>query len=112
MKKRGLVIAKGWENKDIHLLVRKTSYSAEYDVESANDELETDPNLPKYQCVIKLLRKLNGESRGSIVSEIIGELKKPYFYSVFVLNGTEVPFHELKKEELDNTYRYDALRKS
>ena len=86
--------------------------AAGYDVKPADDELEIYPNLPKYQCVNKLLRKLNGESRGSIASEIIGELKKPYFYSVFVLNGTEVPFHELKKEELDNTYRYDALRKS
>ena len=112
MKKRGFEKAKGWKNKDIHLPVRKTSHSAGYDVKPADDELEIYPNLPKYQCVNKLLRKLNGESRGSIASEIIGELKKPYFYSVFVLNGTEVPFHELKKEELDNTYRYDALRKS
>lgn len=47
-----------------------------------------------------------------LLKEIIGELKKPYFYSVFVLEGTNVAFNELKGEELDNTYRYNALRKS
>ena len=109
-------------------------YTARY----ADDELALNPNLPKYQCVIKLLRKLNnqenrnakyrccvtimmpsgdynqeiGESNGTIAKEIIGELKKPYFYSVFILEGTNVVFNELKGKELDNTYRYNALRKS
>lgn len=104
----------------------------------ANDELALDSSLPKHQCVVKLLRKMNGEqnrnakyrccvtsmmsngdyhqeigeSEGTIANEIIGELKKPYFYSVFILNGTNVAFNELKGEELDNTYRYNALRKS
>ncbi|MBQ6324235.1 MAG: non-canonical purine NTP pyrophosphatase [Bacilli bacterium] len=109
-------------------------YTARY----ADDELSKDPSLPKYQCVIKLLRNLSeeenrkaqykccvttimpngdyhqevGVSEGIIAKEIIGELKKPYFYSVFILNGTDVAFNELKGEELDNTYRYNALRKS
>lgn len=104
----------------------------------ANDELALDSSLPKHQCVVKLLRKMNGEqnrnakyrccvtsmmsngdyhqeigeSEGTIANEIIGELKKPYFYSVFILNGTNVAFNELKGKELDNTYRYNALRKS
>lgn len=109
-------------------------YTARY----ADDELALDLSLPKYQCVVKLLREMNGvqnrnakyrccvtsmmpngdyhqeigESEGKIANEIIGELKKPYFYSVFILNGTNVAFNELKGEELDNTYRYNALRKS
>ncbi len=109
-------------------------YTARY----ADDELALDSSLPKHQCVVKLLRKMNdeqnrnakyrccvtsmmpngdyhqeiGESEGKIANEIIGELKKPYFYSVFILNGTNVAFNELKGEELDNTYRYNALRKS
>lgn len=38
MKKvRGFEIAKGWEDKDIHLPVRKTAHSAGYDVEAAED---------------------------------------------------------------------------
>ena len=109
-------------------------YTARY----ADDELAINPELPKHQCVIKLLRKLNnednrkatyrccvttmmsngeylqeiGESKGSIAKEIIGELKKPYFYSVFILEGTNVVFNELKGNELNDTYRYNALRKS
>ena len=109
-------------------------YTARY----ADDEIALDSSLPKYQCVVKLLRKMNGEqnrkakyrccvttmmpngeynqeigeSVGTIANEIIGELKKPYFYSVFILNGTNVAFNELKGKELDDTYRYNALRKS
>ncbi len=109
-------------------------YTARY----ADDELALDAELPKYQCVIKLLRKLkdqenrnaqyrccvttmmpNGEyhqeigcSEGTIAKDIIGELKRPYFYSIFILKGTNVAFNELNEEELDHTYRYHALRKS
>ncbi len=104
----------------------------------ADDELLLNPNLPKYQCVIKLLNKLKGEknrnatykccvtimmpngkyhqeigeSKGTISEKIIGELKKPYFYSVFMLEGTDVAFNCLKAKDLNNTYRYKALRKS
>ena len=104
----------------------------------AEDEMVLNKDLPKYQNVVKLLRKLNGvenrnakykccvttmmpdgqffqeigESDGTISKEIIGELKRPFFYSVFILNGTNVAFSELKKEQLDNTYRYNAIRKS
>lgn len=109
-------------------------YTARY----ADDERKLDSSLPKYQCVLKLLRNLkeesnrnakyrccvtcmlpNGEyfqetaeSHGVIAKDVIGELTKPYFYSVFVLNGTDVAFNELSVEELKNTYRYNALRKS
>ena len=109
-------------------------YTARY----ADDELAMNPELPKYQCVIKLLRNLNNEdnrkaaykccvttmmpngeyhqefgvSEGSIAREIIGELTRPYFYAVFVLNGTDVAFNKLEEKELKNTYRYNALRKS
>ena len=104
----------------------------------ADDELAIDPKLPKYQCILKLLRKLKnnenrkatyrccvttimpngeyyqelGESEGTIVKEISGDVTKPYFYSVFILNGTNVTFNKLKPEELYNTYRYKALRKA
>lgn len=36
-KKRGFEIAKGFENKDIHIPVRKTKYAAGYDIEAAED---------------------------------------------------------------------------
>ena len=109
-------------------------YTARY----AEKELKENPKLPKYQCVLKLLDRLKGldnrtasyrccvttmmpdgkfyqvndESYGNISEEIIGELTKPYFYSVFILNGTNVAFNELKGKELDNTYRYKALKRT
>lgn len=109
-------------------------YTARY----ADDELALNNDLPKHQCVIKLLRKLNnvdnrsaaykccvtvmmpngeyhqefGESKGTIAQEIIGDLTKPYFYAVFILNGTKVAFNRLEPEELNDTYRYNALRKA
>ncbi len=37
MKTRGFEVAKGWENKNINMPVRKTAKSAGYDVEAAED---------------------------------------------------------------------------
>ena len=108
-------------------------YTARY----ADDELSLDTNLPKYQCVIKLLRNLDGvknrnamykccvtcmmpdgtyfqefgESNGVIAEEIIGKLNKPYLYSVFVLDNYDKAFSDLNSEELKCTYRHKALRK-
>ena len=107
-------------------------YTARY----AEEERKENPELPKYQGVIKLLDKLknidnrnaayrcevtcmmpdgtyfqsNGESNGKIAEEIMGELKKPYFYSVFVLDGQDKPFSALTPDELETSYRYIALR--
>lgn len=109
-------------------------YTARY----ADDELALNSELPKYQCVLKLLRKLNnkdnrdaayrccvtvmkpngeyhqefGESKGIISKDVIGDLTKPYFYSVFILNGTNVAFNKLEPKELNDTYRYKTLRKA
>lgn len=109
-------------------------YTARY----ADDELALNPELPKHQCVLKLLRILNdkknrkasykccvtcmmpdgtyfqelGESKGHIAKDIIGELKKPYFYSVFILDGYDKAFSALNEKELKDTYRYNALKKT
>jgi len=37
MRKRGFEIAKGWENKDVHLPKRSTKHAAAYDLEAAED---------------------------------------------------------------------------
>lgn len=36
---RGFEIAKGWENKDIHIPIRKTAKAAAYDIEAAEDTI-------------------------------------------------------------------------
>lgn len=49
MKKvRGFEIAKGWEDKDIHIPVRKTARAAAYDIEAAEDVV-----IPVYKPGIK-----------------------------------------------------------
>lgn len=48
MKTRGFEIAKGWEDKDINLPVRKTRFSAAYDIEAAEDIV-----IPPYEKGMK-----------------------------------------------------------
>ena len=48
MRNRGFEIVKGYENKDIHIPVRKTRHSAGYDIEAAEDVV-----IPKYYPGIK-----------------------------------------------------------
>ena len=47
-KKRGFEIAKGWEDKEINLPIRKTKHSAAYDLEAAEDIL-----LPSFKMGMK-----------------------------------------------------------
>ena len=107
-------------------------YTARY----AEEELKNNPNLPEYECVNKVLRKLKDNknrkaiykcvvtffnegyyfqetaySEGVIANEIIEPIKKPYFYSVFILKGINKVFNQLTDEELEDTYRYVALKK-
>lgn len=107
-------------------------------VSLSNKKIALNPKLPKYESVNKLLKNLNGkknrtavykacvtimmpngeyiqefgESKGTIATKIIGKLERPYFYSIFVLDGTNVAFNELEGKELDNTYRYIAIKKA
>ena len=48
MKLRGFEIVKGYENKNIHIPVRKTSHAAAYDIEAAEDTV-----VPVYKPGIK-----------------------------------------------------------
>ena len=47
-KTRGFEVAKGWEDKNIHIPERKTAHSAGYDVEAAEDII-----IPKFTPGIK-----------------------------------------------------------
>ena len=104
----------------------------------ADKELAANPDLPDYQCVIKLLDKMKGEtnrsakykscvtimqpngkyfqefgvSNGTIIKKLPEKIEKSYFYCIFIQNGTKVTFNKLKGEELKHTYRYNSLRKA
>lgn len=48
MKQRGFEIVKGWEDKEINLPVRKTKYSAAYDIEAAEETI-----IPSFKSGMK-----------------------------------------------------------
>ena len=93
-KLRGFEIAKGWEDKGINLPVRKTKYSAGYDVEAAEDVIIPSfkkgmaPTLVKtgikaYMADDEVLmlynRSSNPKKKGLILSNSVGVIDKDYY---------------------------------
>ena len=93
MKQRGFEIAKGWEDKGINLPVRKTKYSAGYDVEAAEDVV-----IPPYKPGMKpsliptglkaycepdeffmLVNRSSGPKKGFMMSNSIGIVDADYY---------------------------------
>lgn len=93
MKVRGFEIAKGYEDKGIHLPVRKTAHSAGYDVEAAEDI-----TIPKYYPGIKptliptglkaycqddecylLLNRSSGPKKGFLMANSVGLIDSDYY---------------------------------
>ena len=93
MKERGFEIAKGYEDKDIHIPVRKTAHSAGYDIEAAEDII-----IPKYEPGIKptliptglkayckedecylLLNRSSGPKKGFLMANSVGLIDSDYY---------------------------------
>ena len=93
MKIRGFEIAKGWENKDINIPVRKTKGSAAYDIEAAEDVV-----IPSYKPGIKptliptglkaycqsdewymLANRSSGPKKGFVMANSIGIIDSDYY---------------------------------
>ncbi len=93
MKTRGFEIAKGWEDKDIHLPVRKTKHAAAYDVEAAEDIV-----IPMYYKGIKptliptglkaycqddewymLANRSSGPKKGFVMANSVGIIDADYY---------------------------------
>ena len=96
MRCRGFEIAKGWEDKDIHLPVRKTTHSAAYDVEAAEDII-----IPSYKPGIKptliptglkaycmddewymLANRSSGPKKGFVMANSIGIVDSDYYNNI------------------------------
>ena len=92
-KLRGFEIAKGWEDKGIHIPERKTKYSAGYDVEAAEDVV-----IPSYKPGIKptliptglkaycqndewymLVNRSSGPKKGFVMANSIGVIDADYY---------------------------------
>ena len=96
MKVRGFEIAKGFEDKDIHLPVRKTKYSAGYDVEAAEDvlipsfKLGCKPTLIptglKAYCLedeyFMLVNRSSGPKKGLVMCNSIGIVDSDYYGNI------------------------------
>lgn len=93
MKKRGFEIAKGYEDKNINLPVRKTKHSAGYDVESAEDVVipafvpgqkpTLVPTGLKAYCMedefFMLVNRSSGPKKGLVVPNSIGIVDADYY---------------------------------
>ena len=94
MKLRGFEIAKGWEDKDINIPIRKTKFAAGYDIEAAEDiiipsfkkgmapvliptglkaYMEDDEVLYLYN------RSSNPKKKGLILANSVGVVDKDYY---------------------------------
>jgi len=92
-KLRGFEIAKGYEDKDIHLPVRKTEYSAGYDVEAAEDVIipafkagqkpTLIPTGLKAYCqndeFYMLVNRSSGPKKGLVMCNSIGIIDADYY---------------------------------
>lgn len=115
MKTRGFEVAKGWEDKDIHLPVRKTKYSAGYDIEAAEDTIipafqpGMKPTLVKtglkaYMKDDEVLylynRSSNPGKKGLILANSVGVIDKDYYGNPDNDGHIMVAFFNFKEEDV------------
>ena len=117
MKKiRGFEIAKGFEEKGIHLPVRKTKYSAGYDVEAAEDctipsfKKGMKPTLVKTgikaymqddEVLILANRSSNPGKKGLILANSIGVVDKDYYGNPDNDGHIMFAFFNIKVEDIE-----------
>lgn len=115
MKKRGFEIVKGYENKNINIPVRKTSLSAGYDIESAEDivipsfKVGTKPTLIKtgLKCYMEndeylmlVNRSSNPIKRGLVLSNSLGIIDADYYNNPDNDGHLMYAFYNYSKEDI------------
>ena len=115
-KVRGFEIAKGFENKGINLPVRKTKYSAGYDVEAAEDitipsfKLGMKPTLVKTGIKVYMLeneylmltnRSSNPGKKGLILANSVGIVDKDYYENIDNDGHIMFAFYNIKDEDIE-----------
>lgn len=115
MKTRGFEIAKGWEDKDIHMPERKTKFSAGYDVEAAEDMV-----IPPYEKgqkptliptglkayfqedeVLFLVNRSSGPKKGLVLPNSIGVVDADYYGNESNDGHFYFQFYNIKEEPLE-----------
>ncbi len=114
MRQRGFEIAKGWEEKGIHLPKRNTKFSAGYDVEAAEDitippfQLGQKPTLIptglKGYCMedeyFMLVNRSSGPKKGLVMPNSIGIVDKDYYGNENNDGHFYFQFYNIKEEPI------------
>ena len=115
-RKRGFEIAKGFENKEIKLPVRKTKYSAGYDIEAAEDTIIPSfkkgikPTLVKTglkaymgedEVLILANRSSNPGKKGLILANSLGVIDSDYYGNPDNDGHIMFAFYNIKDEDVE-----------
>ncbi len=116
MKKiRGFEIAKGFEDKQINLPIRKTKYSAGYDIEAAEDvtipsfKKGMNPTLVKTglkaymqddELMLLYNRSSNPKKKGLILANSVGVIDKDYYGNPDNDGHIMFAFYNIKEEDI------------
>ncbi len=113
---RGFEIAKGFENKEINFPVRKTKYSAGYDIEAAEDVIIPSfkkgmkPTLVKTglkaymeddEMLLLYNRSSNPGKKGLIVANSVGVVDKDYYGNPDNDGHIMFAFFNIKEEDIE-----------
>ena len=116
MKQRGFEVVKGYEDKNINLPIRKTKYSAGYDVEAAEDTIipsfknNNKPTLVKtglkaYMQDDEMLclynRSSNPKKKGLILANSVGIVDKDYYGNTDNDGHIMYAFYNIYDEDLE-----------
>ncbi len=115
-KLRGFEIAKGYEDKGINLPIRKTKYSAGYDIEAAEDVIipsfkkGTKPTLVKTglkaymqddEMLLLYNRSSNPKKKGLIMANSVGVIDKDYYGNPDNDGHFMFAFYNIKEEDIE-----------
>ena len=115
-KQRGFEVAKGFEDKGINLPVRKTKYSAGYDIEEAEDVVipsfkkVMNPTLVKTglkvymhddEVVLLYNRSSNPKKKGLIMANSVGVIDKDYYGNPDNDGHFMFAFYNIKEEDVE-----------
>ena len=115
-KKRGFEVAKGFEDKQINLPIRKTKYSAGYDIEAAEDVIVpsfkkgTNPTLVKTglkaymqdgEYLMLANRSSNPKKKGLILANSVGIVDKDYYGNPDNDGHIMFAFYNIKDEDVE-----------